>query len=71
MHIMTQDGWRPLYNPTPIWAARHALIESRRTSLADAHAMPQGNDDDRRARHNAIMASYRGLSDAQDALVGA
>lgn len=71
MHIMTKDGWKPLYDTAPVWEARHRRVAAQRTVLALAQTMPGRNDEERRTRHNAIMAAYRGLSAAQDAMVGA
>ena len=71
--IMTAQGYRHLSNMVAINVdrpAKIAAIKAAKKLVSVAHRLPQSNDDNRKARHFALMAAYGRLSSCQDALRG-
>lgn len=71
MHIMTENGWRPFYDPSPLWEARHKRLAEARQRIADFDARFSMRDIGDSGSLNVFRNSlYRRLSSAQDAMLG-
>lgn len=53
------------------WAALHLGVAVAREKLHNAQNMPGKTEDDRRTKHHAVMAAYRIVEKAENALLGA
>lgn len=74
MFIMTENGYRPLTNFAPVWAARRERIEQERARVAIAMQQssmgPNLDDMDRASLNRMQNYAWNRLSDAHDALIG-
>lgn len=67
--VMGNNGLRADFSA--YWSAKHLAVAVARETLHNAQNMPGDTDDRRKARHHAVMAAYRGVEKAENALIGA
>lgn len=67
--VMGPSGLRADFSS--YWAAKHLAVAVAREKLHDATAMPDNTEEDRRAKHRAVMVGYRAVEKAENALLEA
>lgn len=71
MHIMTEQGWKPLFDPRPKQAQLRKAVEVAEEALKKAQSVVATTEEQRKHRHYNIMAAYRDVFTAHERTLGA